>query len=392
MSIQNNMMALNAQRQNQLNNVKLATSLQRLSSGYRINSAADDAAGLAISERMRAQYAGLERAMMNAQDGTSLVQTAEGALGEVHSMLNRLSELSVQASNGIYDDSQRASINNEAQEILKEIDRISQATNFNGVELLNGDLSTSPKNVAVQGVDVAQTTLADGSVDAAINAGDLQVFDGTNAADATFTINGQSFALVNAADFDATSAQLGEGVTAIQVQGTSGAGLTADDLQAVATAVNQQTGLRFEAGADAVHMNLGKGGDGLTLQVGETAEGFNQVTVDVADMSSRGLNLEGINLSTQQGAATALDRIRSAIEQVSATRGDLGATQNRLESTIRNLSITSENIQASESRVRDLDMAKELMNFTKRNILQQASMAMMAQGNLQSHQVLQLLR
>lgn len=524
MIVQNNILALNAQRQMSTNSLKLQSALQKLSSGYRINSAADDAAGLAISERMRAQQTGLERAIMNAQDGISMTSTAEGALGEVHSMLNRLTELAGQASNGVLNDSQRASINREAQDLLKEINRVSQATNFNGIKMLDGSLDNSaPASVEVSGVPVGETaatageytfsfgqpfelkagdeisfslnlgdagasqlsftvsddlqsmTGSDGTTyqlngtvngdtvqvdagvmmdavansyqskspgahftmesdgngamtltnreagtDAAtayglnynvnrgawssaqvssvaptdtsreISADSFTVFDGSNQDAATFSVNGSKFVLVEEADYADTISQLeGSDVTAIRV---SSQNLTADDLTRVAADINHKTGMAFSATATGLEVKAPKGGDGLTLQVGDTAANFNQVTVGVPDMSARGLGLDSIDLSTQAGAASALSRINSAIDKVSSARGDLGATQNRLQSTLNNLQVTNENITAAESRIRDTDMAKMLMEYTKRNILQQSSQAMLAQANLQQQQVLQLLR
>lgn len=268
MSVQNNMSALNANMQSKMNNLKLQTSLQKLASGYRINKAADDAAGLAISEKMRAQITGLERSMMNAWDGVSLVQTAEGSLDQVHSMLNRLTDLSMQASNGILNADQRQSIQSEANSILSEIDRISQSSNFNGKQLLDGNFS-------------------------------------------------EDFAI-------------GEG--------------------------------------------------------GETKN------VAIDDMSVSGLGLSGLDLTTASGASSAISTIRNAIDTVSSTRGDLGAAQNGLEHTINNLAVTNENMIAAESRIRDADMAKQFMDYTKNNILGQVSMSMQSHSSMQAQQVLQLLR
>lgn len=524
MIIQNNLMALSAQRHNSLNNLKLQSSLMKLASGYRINSAADDAAGLAVSERMRAQQTGLERAIANAQDGVSLVQTAEGALTEVHSMLNRLTELATQASNGIYNDSQRASLNREASDILKEIDRISQATNFNGIKVLDGSLNAGgAASVAVSGLAVSQSAataasteyamadiaglsagdsiqvelnLSDGSSSAmeftvsddltrlvagdgqsyaiggsalggqvnasadalaeviagqlqggsagesfavsaeggaitmesreagagaarvnsfsiGVNGGaqsqvavsshtpaadaeysisqdSLRVYDGTNEAAATFAVNGQEFILA-AAGADVGGLE-NTNVNVIRVGADSGAGLSQADLRGIAAQVNQKTGMAFSATAEGLRVDAPDSAGGLRLQVGDTPAAYNQISVGIPDMSARGLGIAGIDLSTLAGAEAAMARIASARDMVSSTRGELGATQNRLSSTISNLQVTNENITAAESRIRDADMAKMIMDFTKRNILSQASNSMLAQANLQSQQVLQLLR
>ncbi|MDL2219090.1 flagellin [Ruminococcaceae bacterium OttesenSCG-928-O06] len=394
MIIQNNIMALNAQRQMSLNNLKLQTSLEKLSSGYRINRAADDAAGLAISEKMRAQVTGVERAIMNAQDGVQLVQTAEGAMTEVHSMLNRLVDLAGEAANGTLQDSQRSSIQKEADDILKEIDRISQATNFNGIKLLDGSLADgAASKIDTSGVAV-QTTQTGADTNYSIAKDSFALFDGTNQAAATFTVNGSNFALVNDADFDTLAQGLQDaGVTAVRVQGTSGSALTAQDLGAVASAINQQTGLSFTAGADAIAATAtGTDAKGLVLQIGDTADAYNKLTINIGDMSAKGLGLEGLDFSTQEGASASLARINQAVEAVSTTRGELGAAQNRLEYTVRSLGVTHENISAAEGRIRDTDMAKELMRFAKQNVLSQVSQAMLAQANLQTQQVLQLLK
>lgn len=272
MRIQHNITALSAYRSLTNNNSSVSKNLEKLSSGYKINRAGDDAAGLAISEKMRAQIVGLDTAQKNAQDGISLVQTAEGALTEVHSMLDRMVELSTQSANGTYQDDDRVNLQNETKELMDEIDRIAKSTDFNGNKLLDG------------------------------------------------------------------------------------------------TTTNVQ------------------------LQIGESNDTFNQLTIDISSMQTSALGLSGVDISTQGGAATAIADIKSAIDSVSKIRGKLGASQNRLEHTINNLSVTSENITAAESRIRDVDMAKEMMAYTKNNILVQSSQAMLAQANQVPQGVLQLLQ
>ena len=274
MRIQHNIAALNSHRQLGTNNTAVGKNLEKLSSGYRINRAGDDAAGLAISEKMRAQITGLETAQKNANDGISLVQTAEGALTEVHSMLNRMVELAHQSANGTYQDTiDRDNLQKEVVSLRDEINRIAQGTNFNGLNLLDGTQS-----------------------------------------------------------------------------------------------------------------------NGLTLQIGDTSDTFNQLTVTIKNMDATSLTLNNIDISTQSGAQGAVATIKAAINAVSGTRGDLGALQNRLEHTINNLGVTSENMTAAESRIRDVDMAKEMMSYTKNNILVQASQAMLAQANQLPQGVLQLLQ
>ena len=273
MRIQHNISALNSYRNLTTNNNALSKNLEKLSSGYAINRAGDDAAGLAISEKMRAQITGLETAQKNANDAISLVQTAEGALTEVHSMLNRMVELSLQSANGTYqDDVDRENIQAEVDSLLSEINRISEATNFNGINLLDGSYN------------------------------------------------------------------------------------------------NQ------------------------TLQIGDTSDSFNQLTVAINGTSAASLGIDGLDVSTQAGASAAVQTIKDAINSVSSIRGNLGAIQNRLEHTINNLSVQTENITAAESRIRDVDMANEMMAYTKNNILVQSAQAMLAQANTIPQGVLQLLQ
>lgn len=529
MSMINNMMSLNAYGNMQMNNLQLMYSLQKLSSGYCINSAADDAAGLSVSEKMRGYMTALERSILNAQDGESLVQTAEGALGEVNSMLNRLTDLAGQAANGVLSAEQRGSIQKEADDILKEIDRISQATNFNGIKLLDGSLSGEGSGqVAIKGLAVQQTpatagmyeysdmpdvtglaagetvsfemsfnnaatqemsftvsddlksmTAADGTVYqlgepasgattvdisgetfANAIAGQLQgtaasgnfsissedgalgltnvaagtkapqissfsyqveggepqtisgsvtaptdaradiakdslaLFDGTNQSAATFTVNGEKFALVSSDDYAQTVRQhTGKDVNFIRVSANSAESLTADDLSAITAGINAKTGLAFQANGDAgIQVKAAEGGDGLRLQLGPDGNAYNSVYVSVGDMSVKGLGLEGLDFTSQEAASRALGRIAAARDSVSATRGDLGVTQNRLGYAIRSLGVANENITAAESRIRDVDMAKEMMNFMRQQILSQAAQAMMGQANAQASQVLQLLK
>jgi flagellin len=269
MRIQHNINALNSLRQLGMNNANTGKNLEKLSSGYRINRAGDDAAGLAISEKMRAQIRGLEQAQQNANDGISLIQTAEGGLNETHAILQRMRELAVQSANGTYDDTDRANLQAEVSELIEEVNRIADSTKFNGIDLLNGDLT---------------------------------------------------------------------------------------DLQ---------------------------------LQIGANDE---TVTMSVADMTASGLSVDGVDISDAADATSAIGTIDTAINLVSEARAGLGAMQNRLEHTVNNLGVTTENLTAAESRIRDVDMAKEMMAYTKNNILTQAAQAMLAQANMQPQGVLQLLQ
>ena len=488
MRIQHNIAALNSYRQLSGNNSAVSKNLEKLSSGYKINRAGDDAAGLAISEKMRAQITGLETAQKNANDGISLVQTAEGALTEVHSMLNRMVELADQSANGTYDnETDRANLQKEVKSLLDEIDRIAEGTNFNGINLLDGSLSTTELNVtnatmaagtatitpsAAKGgestfdataakqttgnstltveyadaggkvhsvkvdykgdtttaeanakaisdalkkngelsanfdisVDTAQvklTSKATGTVGAkvtAVSSDDANTVENlaftagadakvtvTNLAKAAagdkFTLNGKTYEFVK----DTATNPKTEGATAIVV------GAKAEDTVANINKALEKEGVKAEGATDVTFSAI-QNGKGLILQIGDTAADFNQLTVSVSSMSAKSLGIADVDISTLEGAQTAIDKIRTAINSVSSTRGDLGAIQNRLEHTINNLSVTTENMTAAESRIRDTDMADEMMAYTKNNILVQAAQAMLAQANQVPQGVLQLLQ
>lgn len=383
-AVQNNMMALNASRTQSLNNLQLKSSLMKLASGSRINSAGDDPAGLGISERMRAEQTAVQRAMMNAQDGASLVQTADGALSTTHTILNRLNDLSMQASNGILNDRQRASINNEAQSLMQEMDRIAKSTDFNGIKILDGSLS-SGADLHITGAATSQ--IADSLL---VDKNSLTLFDGTNLDGAKFSINGHNFAIANESNYNALAAQAAsEQVTLIGVSASSGGSLTPTDLGNIASTVNAQAGTNFEPVVGGFAAEVGRP---LELQVGTGAGPENLIQVNVGSMTSQSLGLGSLNLTSQQGAQNALDSIRNAIDKVSSTRGDLGATQNRLGSAYNNLAVSYENTTRSESVLRDTDMAKEMMNTTKRSLLSQVSNSMMAQANMTQQMMLNLLR
>ena len=292
MRIQHNITALNAHRNLSNNNSFVGKNLEKLSSGYKINRAGDDAAGLAISEKMRAQITGLETATKNAEDGVALVQTAEGALTEVHSMLNRMVALATQSANGTYSSTNRNEMQKEIEQLNDEINRISQSANFNGMTLFSGSLVTN--------------------------------------------------------------------------------------------------------------------GGGITLHVGETSQTYNQLKISLTLMNTSTIcgtagtsmgaanvgtsSVANISITSAASARKAIDIVNNAIDQISSMRSTFGALQNRLEHTINNLGVQTENITSAESRIRDVDMAKEMMAYTKNNILVQASQAMLAQANQVPQGVLQLLQ
>lgn len=397
MIIQHNIMALNAHRQLGGNTSLVSKNLEKLSSGFKINRAGDDAAGLAISEKMRAQITGLTRAQANAQDGISLVQTAEGALTEVHSMLNRMVDLATQSSNGTMQATDRNKIQDEMNALNSEIERISQSTNFNGIKLLDG-------------------SLAGGKSDATLNLGGLELKASIGVANTNSTVEIKGKATGAAGAIDVTIAD--DGTLTIEL-GTVAAGKYSLDaisqaVQAKAKAivdadptkanVKKLLNFRLEGASDismatanatttgAVALANNAAGGALSLTIGDTNDGFNKVAVAVDNMGSTGLGITGLSVADQTAAGDAVATIKTAIETVSKNRSAMGALQNRLEHTINNLGVTTENMTAAESRVRDVDMAKEMMTFTKNNVLTQAAQAMLAQANQQPQQVLQLLR
>lgn len=520
MVVQHNMSAMNANRM--LSGVASAQSksTEKLSSGYRINRAADDAAGLSISEKMRSQIRGLNQASTNAQDGISLIQTAEGALNEQHSILQRMRELSVQASNGTETNEDREAVQNEIEQLQSELTRISDTTEFNTMKLLDGSQSGSKvqvsvsksaatgattKNAEVQQVNtsaeavdklakgssvtysvtvldknnntstasvtitnnnkkltdqdgnelvtakadeadaeetaaaiakaLSNTSLgdkfdiaADGtqkitlttkdasdaansvliSVDGAAGkladpdpAGseayttinkEIGSYDGTgNIEDKIFTVNGEKFAYVD------DPAKLGDDYKDVNYVKVAAAGKVADtDASAMAALISSKTGINAVVGKTNTSIDLKPSstatGKGIELQIGANEGQTMNFTLD--DMSADALGVGGnnVNLSTQDSAKTATTTIDAAIKKVSAARGRMGAVQNRLEHTINNLDTASENLQTAESRIRDTDMAEEMVNYSKNNILAQAGQSMLAQANQSNQGVLTLLQ
>ena len=581
MRIQHNIMAMNAYRNYNTNTSALSKNLEKLSSGYKINRAGDDAAGLAISEKMRAQITGLEVAQKNAKDGISLVQTAEGALTEVHDMLNRMVELANQSANGTYEDgTDRTQLQKEITQLQNEINRIADSANFNGINLLDGSMAetTTIKSADLSGLTAmtsaglltagtaigTSTVLYKEGTEAAktkfeVDLSDLE-WTGVTAANATMNINVGGYnltitsvaatngvqdvksliasaftgsvtgnvagsatacfdvtydkasgkltfelaidpnAVSNAASaalnanwavsvtsnvgsidgsnwnagttvltqgqkgvaevmantviaaatlgFDATTAANNDGL-AVSIDGktyvlaagdnSEWADYTGSDVVVVKTkdddaaqqmkdlanAINSNSTtwsagvnnngaltLAQKAGTDgsklttlddiAAGISYGKAafnttvknadGTPLSLQIGDTSDDFNQLKVSIEDCHADALGIASIDISTQEGAQAAVDKIKAAINYVSDVRGTLGATQNRLDHTINNLSVMTENIQDAESTIRDTDIADEMMAYTKNNILIQSAQAMLAQANQVPQGVLQLLQ
>ena len=454
MRINNNLMAMNTHRQLGLSNAAGARSMGKLSSGYRINSAADDAAGLAISEKMRGQIRGLGQASRNAQDGISMIQTAEGALNETHAILQRMRELAVQSATDTNTTEDRAKIQAEVDQLSLEITRISTSTEFNSKKLLNGDMGktfavtannfdSSLQNVRITGSDITtgtytitataagtdtvtmQTnTAATGFVNSNISAA-----DGTKFGNYTLNVTGLSGGTANfelqgpdGATTSVTGAAVGASLTIGGITFDFGDAARDVDSNGTIEFTLTNAGIDFDlSGAKTVAaapitsyagetINLGgiefearwgaaTNGDALTLNVTDKAVKFHiganadqNTELSINQMSASALGVDSLVVSTQAGANNSITTINDALEKVSEERAKLGAVQNRLDHTIKNLDTSAENLQASESRIRDVDMAKEMMEFTKNNILQQAAQAMLAQANQAPQGVLQLLR
>lgn len=538
MRIQHNIAALNTHRNLGFNNTQSAKNLEKLSSGYKINRAGDDAAGLSISEKMRSQIRGLDMATKNSQDGISLIQTAEGALSETHSILQRMRELADQSANGTNTDADREAIQSEVKQLKEEIDRIGNTTEFNTQKLLNGNLksagtvsvgqntttgaqvaklsagtltggasgigtiadanfisekinidgteitvnwqnlSTEEKNI-LKGVGTDATSrnkakdLIVSKINEAIDAsganvekisgyinsadGKLVLESGSKGTASKITVDDASTGVLGVAagveveaagttNYNGSTVANGSQFTAeingVTMEVTTGAAITGGSttmasgaqilqsgINAAIAAANTTAGAtkdgdpgfisnvkvnvtedgRFEIVSETGPVNLtdkagstavkdlglsqaqtsAAGNGGMTLQIG--ANKGQSLTFGIGDMRSASLGITGVDVSSAAGATNALDTLDKAIAKVSEQRSNLGAVQNRLEHTINNLGATSENLTAAESRIRDVDMAKEMMEFTKNNILTQAAQSMLAQANQQPQGVLQLL-
>ena len=403
MRIQHNIMAMNAYRNYANNTSALSKNLEKLSSGYKINRAGDDAAGLAISEKMRAQITGLDKAQDNAKDGISLVQTAEGALTEVHDMLNRMYELAEQSANGTFEDgTDRKQLQKEVDQLKSEINRIADSANFNGIKLLDGSMAangtTSLTGQAAQsnaGVDVK--IVADSLFTAKGTRSELKfTLKGVDAGKEGTTVNGNNvtISLEKGKEYSASDIQ----ALLLKAQASAGGNTSDEALAAVRNAsvtgggVTQATGGNWTGLSASTANATGNNGKPLTLQIGDTSDSFNQLRVGIKDCHVDALGLTDMKIGDQTSAAKALDKIKSAINYVSDVRGTLGATQNRLDHTINNLSVMQENIQDAESTIRDTDVADEMMAYTKNNILIQSAQAMLAQANQVPQGVLQLLQ
>ena len=382
MRINNNIMAMNTHRQYSINNDSMAKATEKLSSGLRINRAGDDAAGLAISEKMRSQIRGLNMASKNSQDAISLVQTAEGALTETHSILQRMSELATQsASDTNQDDVDRDALQAEFTALRSEIDDIADKTAFNGKKLLDGSFGSKSS------VDASSDILI--GDDGVVNMSFEGFADTVGAPTGTqYTI---TFAQAGGAGSTYEATLGGSGVTLAGVANTAGAHTVSLDF-----GNGRNVTIEF---ADTAALNAFTAGDDLVFNVkGDTAKiqtGANEgdsLALTIDSMDSEALQLDGCDISTQAGASTAITDVQDAINTVSTQRANLGAVQNRLEHKINNLNTSSENLSAAESRIRDVDMAQEMTEYTQTSILVQAATSMLAQANSAPQNVLSLLR
>lgn len=365
MRISNNIMALNTHRQYTINNENVSKSTEKLSSGFRVNRAGDDAAGLAISEKMRAQIRGLNMASKNSQDAISLVQTAEGALTETHAILQRMRELATQSSSDTNETIDRQALDAEFQQLKTEISDIASTTKFNDMNLLDGTFGVQ--------IDETNSTLFQASffvtATAKGAAGETYTFaDNGTALSVTRSSDGRTIGLGAGSSMGDGKQSLSIAEFGIYVEVDSA--FQAEDLDGLTIVFGATTGGQIQTGANA--------GDNLSISI--------------AAMNTTVLNIDATSIGNRENAELAISAVNTAINQVSTQRANLGAIQNRLQHKINNLNTSSENLQAAESRIRDLDMAKEMTAFTKNNILSQAATAMLAQANAAPQGVLQLLK
>ena len=434
MVVQHNITAMNANRMLGLTTGSLAKSTEKLSSGYRINRAADDAAGLSISEKMRKQIRGLSQASTNAEDGISAVQTAEGALTEVHSMLQRMNELAVQASNGTMSADDRQAVQDEIDKLVDEVDRVAETTKFNETYLLKGDPESktttyeakykTPLSTTISlktgGTDLfapgstSKITLAD--IDKYVevdDAGNLKYKEGK----VLYNKAGTPTDAVGAQDQGSrvTEANLKDtfelATTGVYTDAALTKIATDEDIKnAFDTTTGQyttklyqkdKTGAAKEIGEDYIdkYVNVTATTKAnpleFNLHVGAESDDANKIKVEIKAMSANGIGvdvLKGAGMKTEDSATAAIDIIGKAISEVSSQRSALGATQNRLEHTIANLDNVVENTTSAESRIRDTDMAEEMVAYSKNSILQQAGQSMLAQANQANQGVLSLLQ
>lgn len=391
MIINHNMNALNAHRNMGINNTAAGKSMEKLSSGLRINRAGDDAAGLAISEKMRGQIRGLTQASRNSADGISMIQTAEGALNETTNILQRMRELAVQASNDTNTSSDREEIQKEINALTEEVDRIANNTEFNTQKLLNGNKSGEVGDVIKEAVAEIK-----GEFKIDLGGTDLQNND-------VIIIDGKKITIDDATDKTKVQKKISDAfkgkynVVFDNAQGAQKITLTqkvgADKEEIKASLKGTDLTVKSTAGVQKRDAQISEGQ--VSVQVGANAN--QSMSVEIGDMRAEALGItnakgKGLSVETAEDANEAITAFDVALNTVSSQRANLGAVQNRLEYTISNLDNTAENLTSAESTLRDVDMAKEMMEYSKNNILNQAAQAMISQANQQPQNVLQLLR
>ncbi|MGI5907505.1 MAG: flagellin [Christensenellales bacterium] len=374
MRINNNIMALNTHRQYTINTQNVATSTEKLSSGYRINRAGDDAAGLAISEKMRAQIRGLTMASKNSQDAISLVQTAEGALQETHSILQRMRELATQSASDTNETVDRAALNEEFTALISELDDIAQKTAFNDKLLLDGSFGSTATVDATSEIKIG--TLGITNIE----------FEG-------FAVGAHTIDFTQVGAGDPYSAELDAPGSTVVVSNAAGAQTLRLDFgggQKITIVMSDAAAADQFAAAATNQLAFTVAGDSSYIQTGANAG--DKLAITISGMSAADLSVDTQTIGDQPTAEAAITAVNAAINAVSTQRAKLGAIQNRLAHKINNLDTSAENLQAAESRIRDIDMAKEMTNFTKNQILSQASTAMLAQANAAPQSVLKLLQ
>ena len=388
MVVQHNLQAMNSNRMLGITTSSQSKVTEKLSSGYKINRAADDAAGLSISEKMRKQIRGLDQASANAQDGISSVQTAEGALGEVHDMLQRMNELAVQAANGTNSTSDRTAIQNEIKQLTTEIDRVAETTKFNETYLLKGDVKGSTKTITLKPHDAGlkgSMVYTEGATTAKFTVPELKESD-------TIMIGGKQYTIKanENPDLDEITSDKAYELMAAELEKANQIG------------AENPAAVRVSGTAPAFEITLGKQTVAkplaFNLHVGADADMTNKISVNIETMNSAYLGIKDLNVvdnkdvSPGAQATYAIDAIADAIQKVSDQRSALGAVQNRLEHTIKNLDNVVENTTAAESQIRDTDMASTMVEYTKNNILMQAGQSMLAQANQSTQGVMSLLQ
>ena len=436
MVVQHNLTAMNSNRMLGVTTSAQAKATEKLSSGYKINRAADDASGLAISEKMRKQIRGLTQASTNAQDGISAVQTAEGALTEVHDMLQRMNELAVKASNGTQSESDRNAIQSEIDQLVTEIDRVAITTKFNETYLLKGrnadgtaaklTYSTAKANLtnkigtaAVSTIDgtfsIAVTSISVGAgvsgtvpaeLDAKLTSSGLKYLENTSMSVQSVKVGNTTYYVINSTSAKSTSSMAANVSEVVDAIGSSIAFASMDDM---IMQIKKDLGSDIKSivldasevkdGKAQVKLNFNTFADlnnamDLSLHVGSDSSDDNKINMSISMMSARGLGVNGLNVSgdSDKNATRAIDTIADAISKVSSQRATLGAVQNRLEHTISNLDNVVENTTAAESEIRDTDMATQMVEYSKNQILAQAGQSMLAQANSANQGVLSLLQ